>query len=130
MSTDADMSVYATDHLNLDLLVEVRDQIAAHPDQHDQSHYEFPQKCGTSRCVAGWTTHLMGLTSREVFLTEGAYDVVASAALGIVPWHPQRDDASLADSKNHPFYNRYNHEETLRNLDSLISLAKDQEDKR
>lgn len=123
-----DMSNYATDHLNLDLLVEVRDQIAAHPDQHDQSHYEFAQKCGTSRCVAGWTTHLMGLTSHEVLLTEGDYDVVASAALGIVPWHPQREVPHSVP--HHPFYNRYNHEETLRNLDSLISLAKDQEDKR
>jgi hypothetical protein len=130
MSTDADMSVYATDHLNLDLLVEVRDHIAAHPLLHDQSHYEFTQECGTSRCVAGWATHLMGLTSREVHLTEGSYDVVASAALGISTWQSQRDDASLASSNNHPFNYRHSHEETLRNLDSLISLAKDQEDKR
>lgn len=124
------MKSYVTDTLNLDLLVQVRDQIAAHPDQHDQGHYEHISECGTSRCMAGWTGYLLGLTRGEVLHLPGYYDGVASRALGIVSWEAQRgsDDHPPTMFRNHPFYYRWSHEDTLRNLDALISLAKDQED--
>ncbi|WP_280371065.1 hypothetical protein [Nocardia wallacei] len=45
----------------LALAKRVRDQIAAHPEQHDQTLYikEGPD-CGTVACIAGWTAHLHG----------------------------------------------------------------------
>jgi hypothetical protein len=40
--------------LNLPLFAKIRDQITAHPELHEQSDFEYPSNCGTSRCVAGW----------------------------------------------------------------------------
>lgn len=111
-----DMHRFVSGKLDLDLLVNVRDTIAANPDQHDQAYYEFDLDCGTTRCAAGWAIHLSG---QEIFGDSTKHPWVNGAnLLGLSP--------RMVDG--HPFSVCYSHVETLRNFDVLISLAKVQED--
>jgi hypothetical protein len=43
---------------NMELLRQVRAIIDLHPDEFDQQWFEAKDKCGTTRCVAGWVDHL------------------------------------------------------------------------
>jgi hypothetical protein len=46
---------------NVDLMLQVREQITAHPETHDQAHWAAKTACGTTMCIAGWATTLAGM---------------------------------------------------------------------
>jgi hypothetical protein len=46
--------------INTDLLLEIREQIASHPETHDQSTWASRTDCGTTYCIAGWAAMLTG----------------------------------------------------------------------
>lgn len=113
---------YATDHLNLDLLVQVRDTIAANPDLHNQNYYAARGECGTTRCVAGWATYLSGTYDERTEHEDREYNADAARLLGLRVWGP--------NDRSHPFSYQWGHDDTLRNLDTLIDAAKQQENDR
>lgn len=44
--------------INREMFQRIHEQIAAHPEMHDQSNWESRAPvCGTTRCVAGWAIH-------------------------------------------------------------------------
>lgn len=46
---------------NVDLMLQVREQITAHPETHDQESWVSRTDCGTTMCIAGWATALVGM---------------------------------------------------------------------
>ncbi|MEU6674817.1 hypothetical protein [Streptomyces sp. NPDC046925] len=44
--------------INTDLLIEIREQITAHPETHDQLSWGRKSDCGTTYCIAGWAAVL------------------------------------------------------------------------
>lgn len=40
--------------VNTAMFQKIYDQIAQHPETHDQADYEAVSDCGTTRCIAGW----------------------------------------------------------------------------
>lgn len=46
--------------MNVELLEKIREQIIAHPEQHDQQLWGFKADCGTTHCIAGWAAVLTG----------------------------------------------------------------------
>jgi hypothetical protein len=135
MSTTEDMlaaTVDPTIRLDVDRLTEVRDVIAANPEQHDQWSFEddWAGECGTTRCVAGWATHLAGM-NREQVVAAGYYPVVAGALLGIHVGDPGGDDPEnewWGCLNAHLFKGEWSHEDTLQNLDALIALGKEHDE--
>lgn len=45
---------------NTDLMIQVREHIAAHPERHDQASWGRKSRCGTTHCIAGWAAALNG----------------------------------------------------------------------
>lgn len=54
---------------NVDLMLQVREQITAHPETHNQASWVYRTTCGTTMCIAGWATTAAGL---EIFEKESA----------------------------------------------------------
>lgn len=106
--------------LNLDLLVQVRDQIAAHPELHNQNSWNTELAPCSTRCVAGWATYLTGTYDERTPWEDRLYNIDAAALLGLRVWGP--------GELGHPFSYQWGHDDTLRNLDVLIDAAKTQED--
>jgi hypothetical protein len=48
------------DMTKLPLLRKVLEHVSAHPDEHDQDYWGHRTDCGTTRCIAGWTTYFSG----------------------------------------------------------------------
>lgn len=46
--------------LNVDLMLEIREQITSHPETHDQNVWGYQDSCGTTHCIAGWASALTG----------------------------------------------------------------------
>ncbi|WP_055566013.1 hypothetical protein [Streptomyces atriruber] len=46
--------------INVDLLLEIREQITSHPETHDQEQWGKRTGCGTTHCIAGWAAVLTG----------------------------------------------------------------------
>lgn len=67
---------------NVDALMELKEVLLAHPDQHHQEHFSSNHlsnpltDCGTTACAAGWTLALMGMTLKEAY---GVWGTSASA---------------------------------------------------
>lgn len=63
------------DRINADRMEEVADYLEAHPEQHDQSIWYRVESCGTTGCVAGWTSFLSGARISEPDLKFHAFGV-------------------------------------------------------
>lgn len=79
--------------INTDLLLQIREQITAHPETHDQDQWGRRTECGTTHCIAGWAAVLSGanLDWRKnefgvgllCFVNEHDPGVYAAALLGL-----------------------------------------------
>jgi hypothetical protein len=47
--------------LNTDLMLQIREQITAHPETHSQDTFGMASECGTTHCMAGWACVLSGV---------------------------------------------------------------------
>lgn len=61
--------------INTELFQKIYDQIAQHPETHNQAVFEMHDACGTVRCVAGWAITLEGRVDQKGSI----YDGVVSA---------------------------------------------------
>ncbi len=56
---------------NTDLLLDLKNTLLMHPEQHTQNHWSSDsdsnplEDCGTTACAAGWTCALLGLTVHQ-----------------------------------------------------------------
>lgn len=46
--------------LNVDLMLEIREQITSHPGTHNQDSWGEQSSCGTTHCIAGWACAMTG----------------------------------------------------------------------
>lgn len=64
--------------LNIELLKQVRDKIAATPQAYDQTTWAAPSPlapCGTAACIAGWACLLSGaMSAKELYRIGQDYD--------------------------------------------------------
>lgn len=115
---------------NVDLMLQVREQITAHPETHDQTKWALRTECGTVMCIAGWTEALAGHA-----MEWRHYDVGEDyAGFSLGPWHapkymPDAAQATLGlDSREagRLFY-EINGTKALALLDRFIEAGKNGE---
>lgn len=90
-----------TTQVQLDLAKKVHEHVTTHPGQHYQGNWWVERSCGTTGCLAGWTTHFIGAepvladdrggmrVASEVRMPGGEIEdiaVAAAEALGLDEW--------------------------------------------
>lgn len=108
---------------NVDLMLQVREQITAYPETHDQDSYESNYGCGTTRCIAGWA----------IFFHKGVQEsIYEGRSEDSHPWRYRDSDGiaaellGLDDDEADSLFHCMDDDRAVNRLDALIEKGKNQ----